>query len=456
MLLNKINKTNEIPIKILNISICLIPLAFIIGNFAINILSLSILLFGIFQYWKEIIYLNNFTHIRLLLAFFLLVFFNTIVESFFNYNQESLLRSFLFFRYFFIILIIFSMMNKAHLNLKLFLISSFTFSFLVSLNIIFQYIDLNFIKFINYETPHISGIFNDEKIAGSYIQKFFLISCFIILITLKKNKSAINNYLIFLFMFLIPLTAILISGNRMPFLSSVLFVSLGIFVFKELRKEFISIFLLISIIFITVIKFDKRLSHHYQSFYENIFALVPNITLEMGKEHPDLEKTDITFTNNYYNEITIKREDYEVYSFGTGHAKLYTTAIDIWNDRILLGNGIKSFRIKCKEKEYLPNRSCGNHPHNYHLEILVDTGLIGYFVLLLAFINIVIKELTTVRASRLNINQKNLFYCFLLNFIVEFFFFKSTGSFFTTSNATFIFLSLSLIIGYLKYIKNNK
>ena len=39
--------------------------------------------------------------------------------------------------------------------------------------------------------------------------------------------------------------------------------------------------------------------------------------------------------------------------------------------------GIKSFRIKCKTKLYLPNRVCESHPYNYYLDILNDVGIIG-------------------------------------------------------------------------------
>ena len=45
--------------------------------------------------------------------------------------------------------------------------------------------------------------------------------------------------------------------------------------------------------------------------------------------------------------------------------------------------GIKSFKISCiKVAKY----SCAPHPHNYHIEILVSVGLIGYLILLIIFL----------------------------------------------------------------------
>ena len=46
--------------------------------------------------------------------------------------------------------------------------------------------------------------------------------------------------------------------------------------------------------------------------------------------------------------------------------------------------------------------------------------------------------------------DKNLIYPFLLIFLVEVFPFKSTGSFFTTGNATFIFFILAVSIALSK------
>ena len=66
--------------------------------------------------------------------------------------------------------------------------------------------------------------------------------------------------------------------------------------------------------------------------------------------------------------------------FGSGHTVIYLTAIDLWTDSPMVGNGIKSFRIKCLTKLYKPNRVCEGHPHNYYLELLNDTGLTGTLI----------------------------------------------------------------------------
>ena len=69
---------------------------------------------------------------------------------------------------------------------------------------------------------------------------------------------------------------------------------------------------------------------------------------------------------NFGSDYTITLPGLE--SFRSGHLVIYLTATDIWTDNPIIGNGIKSFRIKCWTKLHLPNRTCSSHPHNYYLE----------------------------------------------------------------------------------------
>ena len=135
-------------------------------------------------------------------------------------------------------------------------------------------------------------------------------------------------------------------------------------------------------------------------------------------------------------------------SYGSGHVTIFVTAIDTWLDSPLLGSGIKSFRIKCKDKLKLPNRVCESHPHNYYLEILTETGLIGFFLTITIFSIILYRTFYKkyfVDSSHL-INNK-IIIPFIFLFIAEIFPIKSTGSFFTTGNATYIFLIMAILIG---------
>ena len=87
------------------------------------------------------------------------------------------------------------------------------------------------------------------------------------------------------------------------------------------------------------------------------------------------------------------------------------------------------------------------HPHNYYLEILTETGLIGFILILLVFTITLYITFFKKYFTNSNLVQNNYMIPFIFLFIVEIFPIKSTGSFFTTGNATYLFLILGILIG---------
>ena len=66
---------------------------------------------------------------------------------------------------------------------------------------------------------------------------------------------------------------------------------------------------------------------------------------------------------------------------------------------------------------------------------------------------IFVKSIKKIHFSE-NLNyNKNFLIPFFLIFIIEIFPFKTTGSFFTTSNSTFLFIIISFIVGLLEFKK---
>ena len=66
-------------------------------------------------------------------------------------------------------------------------------------------------------------------------------------------------------------------------------------------------------------------------------------------------------------------------------------------DRPIIGHGPKMFRIKCSDPKYAEVvgtsergiSSCMTHPHNFYIQLLAETGLIGFSILFFLFLYVV-------------------------------------------------------------------
>ena len=90
------------------------------------------------------------------------------------------------------------------------------------------------------------------------------------------------------------------------------------------------------------------------------------------------------------------------------------------------------------------------HPHNYYLEILTETGLLGFLIIILVFAKTFYLLFYNKNFSLFNEENKKIILPFFLLFFIEVFPIKSTGSFFTTGNASYIFLIFAVLIGLIR------
>ena len=63
----------------------------------------------------------------------------------------------------------------------------------------------------------------------------------------------------------------------------------------------------------------------------------------------------------------------------------------------VIGYGYNSFRQECKRFHYINSHSvknrCSTHPHNYIIQLLAETGIIGLILYLLFLMSIFIKSI---------------------------------------------------------------
>ena len=417
----------------LNLVFALIPLSFIAGNTIININILLLIFSSIFLYRKNIFGQKLYFLDTLIISFFLLILFTSFFNNLYLYygNIENfprdfgiILKSLSYLRFLLLYFVIRFLLENKILDLKFFFISSFLFSLFVSLDLYFQ---LSFGKDIfGYEGEgrKLAGPFGDEKIAGSYLQRFALFSFFLFPIFLRDKTNKILKFIIPI-LAIIFFSAILISGNRMPMVLFLMSLILIILFQKEVRKYTLVFLIIFSLSFILIFKFNLAVQKNLMSFYIQIQTI--SKVLAMNINDKEISNTD--YVPQYYKE--------------------FSTFYDTWLMNKYIGGGIKSFRYYCHVRPNISKNSnfiCNMHPHNYYLEILTETGIFGFLIIFLIFINTFYLSFVRKYLIETSLKYNHIITPFMILFLVEIFPLKSTGSFFTTANATFLFLVMSITI----------
>lgn len=421
----------------------LIPFSYIGGNLAVNLNFLVITLCGIVMYKKEFTLFKEKKILILFLAFFLLIIFSTIINYFKIFELSHVIKSFVYIRYFFLIQVVYFAVKNNDVELKYFFQASLTCTLFLSIDIIYQsVVGQDFFGFKRIET-HNSGYFNTELIAGGYMLKFFLPASFFLIPAVIKK---FNFW--FTFSFLIIFAAIMLSGNRMPFFSTYLFLFLSIIFLKELRINLFIILFITPLIYLFIYNNNEGIKISHQSFWGAVPSMHNAIFSEIKRDYPELKNEKGTlFASEQKKKLkkNLKVKDYDVYAVSSGHVPLFVAGIDTWLDNPLMGSGLRSFRVSCKTKLHLPNRMCDTHPHNYYIEILNTVGLLGLLIFVFLIFLIIRNKLkgnlnTLHPVTNLKINF------LILAILVDLFPIKSSGSFFSSLNSSYLFFLISIII----------
>ena len=225
-------------------------------------------------------------------------------------------------------------------------------------------------------------------------------------------------------LFIIFFFGLILSGNRMPTIMF-LFSILLIFIFqKQTRKFLIPFVIIFTLIFSVLFKSNEVIRINFSNFYHQI-SKIAVLSLE----------------RDFFNKDSPQ------------YLKEFSSFYDTWLMNKYIGGGIKNFRYYCHERPNIEPGAkfvCNMHPHNYYLEILTETGVIGFLIITCIFSSVFFSSFIKKYFFNSSIKNNNLIIPFIFLFIAEIFPLKSTGSFFTTGNATYIFLILGIIIGLVR------
>jgi hypothetical protein len=439
-----------------NIVFSFFPFSFILGNLIINLNFLLFCCLGIFHLRSKILTNKLNFPLKIISLFFLLVLFSTslnFIESLYfgesdKFDLSRLIKSILFLRFFIILLLVFLLSKFEIINYKLFFTLVAILPVLISIDVIFQYIFGFNVIGIKSLLHHNSSFFGDELIAGGYIQNFSFFSILFLTHLIKKNENIFKIFLTTLTICTLAI-GIMLSGNRMPFFLFLFGLFLLFLLHKDSRKTVLISYLIIFIIFELIKYTDRNILNAYNSFFSNMQTSVVSLSVKV--------KNDL-LSNTQGKEKSEKeekwKEDLNENPEANPYKKMALTAIEIWKPNKIFGNGIKSFRVKCQKVIIEQKRGlCSTHPHNYYLEILVDLGIAGILLVILLAVTFIV----FLAKKYKNLSKNNLQNLFLLAAIISLFLevfpIKSSGSIFTTNNATYLILMSSIVLSYQNLLK---
>ena len=207
-------------------------------------------------------------------------------------------------------------------------------------------------------TSRVSSFFGDELIMGSYLSRLFPL---LFALFLVKKKKKIEIYFVGLLFILVDVL-IFISGERAAFF-----------------------FLNLSTVFIII------LIKEFQKFRLITFVIAIICIFIYGLNSPNQTKRMVLKPAQEMGLIkNIEEPSREAVFFTPVHDSHFRTAYNMFKDQPLFGHGPKMFRVICNDKKYaVGKRPCSSHPHNFYIQLLSETGIIGFLFLFSALIFVI-------------------------------------------------------------------
>ena len=220
-----------------------------------------------------------------------------------------------------------------------------SFSFLVIDGYIQYFTGSNLLGF-QISGNRVSSFFGDELIMGSYLSRLFPL---LFALFLLKKKKKFEIFFIGILFILVDIL-IFISGERNAFFFLNLSTVFMIILIKEYQKFRLLTFI-IAIIFVFI------LSSNSSKLSERMFK---------GPAE------DMGLINSSKPAVI----------FSPVHDSVIRTAFNMFKDQPIFGHGPKMYRVICKEEKYrIGNTPCMTHPHNFYIQLLAETGIIGFLFL---------------------------------------------------------------------------
>ncbi|XOJ85034.1 O-antigen ligase family protein [Methylophilaceae bacterium Uisw_099_01] len=307
--------------------------------------------------------------------------------------------------------------------------------FLVSMTIVLIFIifdtwwqfffELDIFGFEKFRPDRLTGPFKGNPQVGVWVSKLVLLLPLFLILYNKMKLQDHRNYLTYVFFIISTLLflSILISGERMALLMMIssifiLFVGLALDKIFSFKKIFILLLLSFSGILIFAYLFPDPTQYAFVSTIEKI--------------------------------LNWRSSDYSL---------VWQSAYDVWMQSPFFGAGLHKYREACENlgtygTYYLDSAGSGVcfHPHNITLQLLSETGVIGFVLFYLMVIFLAISSLRTYVTKKLWLNFAIVFSIIFTCFLPI----QSGTSFFANKYGAIIWLLVGVMLATNKLFNKGK
>lgn len=359
--MNYLEKNKQL---ILNFLVLFFPLTFLLGKVIVELFLVLMTTYAFFNIKKFKKYLLQKNFIVILLLFFYIVVFISTINNIDvlskTTDQNLLLKSIANLRFVIYIISILYILDNIIFKKNFFIITLIVYIIFLADGYVEFLIGENLLGYSN-NSNRIAGIFKDEFIFGSYIQKVFPI-LFLFHLLIYKFKLNKKNFIFLSFVLILSTVIISLSGDRSALLLFILYLFLNTLIMKGLRKFFLLNFLISGIIISLLFFF------------------------QIGKNLETLNQRYNPSSNyNKYHSAQISNNKSYLRYISADHLGHFLVVKEMVKDNFIIGKGYKSFRFMCRGKlgNFYPVEKgiCSTHPHNYYLQSLSSAGIIGFILL---------------------------------------------------------------------------